>query len=1076
MKSDRYFFAVLASIVLLVSVVSAGIALSAERTEDDFETSILVHDRGVDTEFLLDDPGYRVVEEYDAYLLVETTEDGLEALEERDYIVEELEKRDYVGLLSYSFHTEKGEPEIPEDLEIAGYPHDGRGYYILQFTGPIRGEWKRTLEDEGVALHEFRHRFNFLVEMDLKTRREVEEYDFVEWTGIYHPAYKFDQELLERSGTLPLDVSIFESADPTIVAAEMGRLGADIQYIGEERISLETEAEQIKRLANFHNVKSITEGVEDLSIHNANATWVAQTNEQDNRKVTEEGVTGDGQLITVMDSELYGGNSTNEDHECWEDPEGDPVGDDHRKIQDHYVPADAGGDLNAGIYHGTHVTGSVLGNAQPYGDYNKYDGNAMGARVIFQDVSSDQCGSVEPPSDMYNDGYGRPYNKSARVHTNSWGGGSGYGDSAITSDQFIWDHKDFNILYAMGNDGDGAGTLSAQPEAKNIFSVGAVTNAPDQANVASFSSRGYADDGRIKPTVLHVGEGLTSTAQGYDSYDSMSGTSMATPSLAGQVGQVRHYYEGGWYPDGVPSDSNGFNPSSALVKGSIVNGAVEISGSGAYTNDNRFPNNDQGFGRSKLNRSLYFDGDDRKLIAYDSLNEGVELGTGDSWNMQFEVDDPNQELEVTVVWSDYPGSSGSDETDPAIVNDLDLEVTAPDGTRYVGNAFTGNNPGYSEPDPTSNPWDGGRGNEFDGLNVVEDVLLLPNQNGVETGSYEVVVTGHDVPESTQPFAVVVSGGVVPEESKPAPLAPINPDPANGATGVSTDVEVSAYIEHEAGNATDVTFYNASDDSVIGTETGVANGTRASTTWNGLSYNTTYEWYAVAEDAQGESAQSSTWSFTTMEEPDLIPPSGLRIEKDQTAGDLILKWDDIGVPEYNIYYSEDRYAEFGAWQYLANVTETQYTHGNALGGENYYIVRATDGIEEGENSTMAFCVEKYFGDQRPRHYISIPMGFEDHTGDGELKASDLVMSIEGDLGSNDYISDVVKWDYMNRGYNQRYFYDDVAGEWTEDFVIEGGDGIGLAVQNGFTWHINATDTGHEITYAPERPRHYTSIPY
>jgi len=785
MEFKRYFFAIVVSIVLLVSVFSAGMALSAERTEDDMDMRILVHDRDIDTEFLFMDPGYRVIEQYDSYLLVETSLEDMQSLEDRGYIVEELKNRDYVGLQSYSFHTGEGEPEIPEDLEIAGYPNDGRGYYILQFIGPIRQEWKESLEEEGVELHEFRHRFNFLVEMDLQTMRSVEEKDFVNWIGIYHPAYRFDRDLLEKSGTVTLDVSIFESADPRIVASEIARLGGDIHFIGEGRINLEIDAERITNLANFHNVKSITEGVEEYELLNADATWVSQTNEQDNRKVTEEGVTGEGQLITVMDSEL------NVDHEAFDDPDGDPIGDDHRKIQEWYVPADAGGDLEAGIYHGTHVTGTVLGESPTYGEYSNHDGNALEARVIFQDVSDDACGSVSPPSDMYNDGYGQPYDWGARAHTNSWGGGSGYGDSAITSDEFIWDHKDFNILYAMGNDGDGANTISAQAEAKNIFSVGSVTNAPSQDDVSGFSSRGYADDGRIKPTVMHVGENLMSADDGDNTgYSSMSGTSMSTPGIAGQVGQVRHYYEGGWYPDGIPDETDGFNPSSALVKASIVNGAVEISGSGAYNNDNRFPNNDQGFGRSQLDRVLHFEGDSRELEVFDSWNEGIELGTGESWDMNFEVIDQHQDIEVTLVWSDYPGSSGSDSNDPAIVNDLDLEVTDPDGTRYVGNAFTGSNPGYSEPDPTSNPWDGLRGEEYDGLNVVENVLLLPDQNGVEEGTYEVTVTGHQVPEESQPFAVVISGGITQEiPGEPPEIDLTRPD--GGETfDANTDEEIT----------------------------------------------------------------------------------------------------------------------------------------------------------------------------------------------------------------------------------------------------------------------------------------------
>ncbi|MFW6144500.1 MAG: M28 family peptidase, partial [Candidatus Natronoplasma sp.] len=296
-----------------------------------------------------------------------------------------------------------------------------------------------------------------------------------------------------------------------------------------------------------------------------------------------------------------------------------------------------------------------------------------------------------------------------------------------------------------------------------------------------------------------------------------------------------------------------------------------------------------------------------------------------------------------------------------------------------------------------------------------------------------------------------------------PLEPTDPEPEEGAIDVGVNPELSVHVEHEEGDAMDVSFYDVSDDSLIDTDSNVGSGDRASVTWDGLDYSTTYDWYAVAEDSNGTSAQSSTWSFTTMEEPDLLPPKGIRVEKDEAAGDLIVKWDDVGAEQYNVYYSEDRYADFGTWQELETVSDTQYTHAGAHGGENYYIVRATDGTQESENSSMAFCVEKYFEAERPRHYISIPMGFEDRTGDGELGASDIVKSIEGDLETSESISDVVRWDPQVTGYGDRYYHDGLSGDWTDDFSIEPGDGIGLSVKNSFTWHINATDTEHEISF-------------
>ncbi|MBS3781766.1 MAG: S8 family serine peptidase [Candidatus Thermoplasmatota archaeon] len=830
-----------------------------EDEEESFETRLLVRKRGIDAIRLQDDSRYTVREEYDSYLLLDTTCEGKELLENKGAVIETLSNRNYVSLQSYSFDTESGVPEVPEEMEIEEYPSDERGYYILQFIGPIKDEWKEQLEDTGVDLHGFRHRFNFIVEMDSETKRDAEDLHFVNWIGIYQPAYRIDQELLKRSGRLELEVHTFEGVNLMRAGDKIADLGADIHLIGKNKISLEIESEKIDDLANLPGVKSIREEVKDYRLFNDDTTWITQTNETDNRKVTEEGVTGEGELITVMDSELYMENSG---HQMWEDPDGNEVGDEHRKVQGFYVPTGSDADLGEGEYHGTHVTGSVLGDAYLYDEYDENDGNAIGARLIFQDIGTENEELSLPP-DMYADAYGRSYEEGSRVHTNSWGGESGYGDDAATADEFIWNNKNFTILYAMGNEGDEENSLTAQAEGKNVISVGGAINAPDQEEVAEFSGRGYADDGRIKPTLLHIGQWVTSAGRSKDGYKTLSGTSSATPGIAGQVGQIRQYYSDGWYPTGSPATEDGFNPSNALVRATLINGAVEISGNGAYENDARFPNNDQGFGRSKLDRALHFEGDERGLEVFDSWNENLELKTGESWETDLHVDDPDQELEITLVWSDYPGEGDNGpltpfEDDPAIVNDLDLEVTAPDGTRYAGNAFTGFNPGYSEPDPNSNPWNGLRDEEYDGLNVEENLLLLPDENGVEIGTYEINVTAHNIPEGNQPFALVVSGGMTGQ----GPFSPTKPSPEDGETGVSTDVNLSVHVEHTEDEIMDVRFYNANDDELIGERNDVESEERTEVKWTDLETAMTYQWYAVAEDLDGNTAKSKTWKFMT----------------------------------------------------------------------------------------------------------------------------------------------------------------------------------------------------------------------
>ncbi len=122
------------------------------------------------------------------------------------------------------------------------------------------------------------------------------------------------------------------------------------------------------------------------------------------------------------------------------------------------------------------------------------------------------------------------------------------------------------------------------------------------------------------------------------------------------------------------------------------------------------------------------------------------------------------------------------------------------------------------------------------------------------GNYEVIlnVTDDTGNHDTDTCSIAVNG---------APDAPTDPTPIDGATDVSTSPVLSVIISDPDGDSMNVTFYDASDDSVIGTDNDVADGGTAEIDWTGLSESTEYRWYAVADDGR-LTTQSTTWSFTT----------------------------------------------------------------------------------------------------------------------------------------------------------------------------------------------------------------------
>lgn len=98
-----------------------------------------------------------------------------------------------------------------------------------------------------------------------------------------------------------------------------------------------------------------------------------------------------------------------------------------------------------------------------------------------------------------------------------------------------------------------------------------------------------------------------------------------------------------------------------------------------------------------------------------------------------------------------------------------------------------------------------------------------------------------------------------------PIQPIHPQPDTNAQQLPTTVTLSVYVFDVNNDSINVSFYNANDHSLIDTVYHAESGTRVSATWNDLDQNTTYSWYTIAEDWEGQ-RQSQTWTFTTNSKP------------------------------------------------------------------------------------------------------------------------------------------------------------------------------------------------------------------
>jgi subtilase family serine protease len=645
-----------------------------------------------------------------------------------------------VKISGYVIDVKGKEPSVPPEFE----PSIKSRYkkWIVQFTGPIHEEDKKQLVNFGCRIGDYLPEFAFIVTMDDKTKKQVEALPFINGIVRYKSAYKIAGRLKNDAGAviaengknIKLHIRMDGANNLSLVLSEVHKKKGRVLNVSGDIVRVEIDQADIVRLAQIEEVLWIEEAV-DLKVLNDTTKWTIQTYVPNDTKIWDKGVHGEGQIVGIGDTGL------DYDMPWFRDPAGTAIGPAHRKIVGYDTTY--GDDYDADEPgHGTHVAGIAGGDRTPVDGLSSANGMAPKSRFFIQDLTPGSSNYVYPPSDL-GELFIKAYEAGARIHTNSWGNAdNSYSTYAQSGDRFLWEHKDFLALFANGNSGPGLYTVGNPATAKNVISVGATLNGSGAESVTWFSSHGPTSDGRLKPTVTAPGDGVTDGA-GIISADSdgiknsfnsgtrsMRGTSMATPAVAGAAALVRQYFADGYYPTGAPKTQNGFTPTAALIKATLINSAQNMAGSYA---DGSIPSKGQGWGRINLANSLMFSGDVKNLEIADNT---AGLTTGQSWSQRFYAP-TGQSLKVTLVWTDYPGASAATK---AIVNDLDLSVTAPgETTTYLGNVFSG---GESV-----------TGGEADRLNVEEQVLIMAPVEGF----YTVTVTGYNVPNGPQPFALVVTG-------------------------------------------------------------------------------------------------------------------------------------------------------------------------------------------------------------------------------------------------------------------------------------------------------------------------------
>ncbi|MFQ5424233.1 MAG: S8 family serine peptidase [Phycisphaerae bacterium] len=615
--------------------------------------------------------------------------------------------------------------------------------YVLQLDGPITPARRDALAAHGVVLDDYIPMNAYVAELSRADAAGLLALGYVAWVGEYDRAWKRcpnigrlvpvspERQALATRGQVRLVAYAFKRANADSCARSLKQSGATLRKImangADRRVLLDIARDQCSKLCQVGDVMFIEEALEPEP-RNATTNWIMQSNVSNMTPLWDAGLHGENQIAGIIDWFMQ------PDHCAFDDPASpgcpsvaNPVCPAHRKIQAYFG---IGGSTTFG-QHGTHVAGVCVGDELAGTDPN-LKGIAFKGRVVFQNMNSEFNNNVaQLLTNAHNNG--------ARVHNNSWGAaGTSYNLWARDMDVFTGGdgvtpaHEEDLVLVAIT---DFTEPVQLPENAKNCLAVSASQDAPfqDSRCVGGF---GPTADGRRKPELLAPGCGsvsadlftplpcLTNTAVG---------TSFAAPAVAGMAMLVRQYYMDGFYPGGAANPPDAFLPSGALLKATLINSAVDMTGVAGY------PSGFEGWGRVLADDALFFAGDARKLSVQDVWNASG-LSTGQTMAFPVDVAAGSMPLKITLVWTDVAGSPGVALTP---TNNLDLRVTAPDASVFLGNVFTG---GQSA-----------TGGTADALNNTEQVHRL----SPVAGMYTIEVIGTAVAVGTQGFALVITGDLTP---------------------------------------------------------------------------------------------------------------------------------------------------------------------------------------------------------------------------------------------------------------------------------------------------------------------------
>jgi hypothetical protein len=771
---------ILAVALALAMAVPATLALATSESASSTPVNALVYANSPNEKSFIE---RYITEDYSGYSLCTMSESEFDKLSGIGLTISKINDLTTIFAGKYTFDTMAGEPSLPMDYKLASQTSGSLGLYIVQMKGPVKNEWMKGLEAAGAEIIGYVPNYAYEVLMTSDESANIGSLGYVQWVGLYQPAYKMTTELQDLKVTISLVGCCIPKETIEFIRSQISVFDEGATSTGYIFQGLLCTRNAASTIAAIPWVNNIAPWVPNELHDEAGSQLVGGFmwyNDPDNNVATpyrtlgthggyvnQLGWDGTGVTVAIADTGLGSGATPSAGHNDFTS----------RVIGGMTYSGTSWAD---GHGHGTHCAGliaadSMSGNGRTYAGYGPYY-VAMGlghhANLYGQKIFSDAGGWIGPAD------YGQilvdGYTGGGRIHSNSWGSPSGgaygaadqaYDIRARDASTTLTGNQQLIITVSAGNSGSGTNTIGSPGNGKNVITIGSTQNyMPDSTSygntdttgsgsnpdaVSTFSSRGWTDDSRIKPDICASGEWTLSTRSpnvatsnlyGFYTpdtrYEWCSGTSQSNPTAAGGAAAIYEWYVAKY----------GGAPSPAVMKALLINTAKDMG-----TAD--IPNQNEGWGRMYLPTIV------DPASTFMIKDQVSEFTTSGAFNeLQFAYVDVTKPLKVTLAYTDKNALSGAT---VSLINNLDLRLTAPLGGLYHGNAFTGGvTPAGTNPIALFDT----NGDGWDDRNNVECVYIPPAQ--LQTGLYTMRVTAFNIGgdadndgTNDQDYSIVIYNGI-----------------------------------------------------------------------------------------------------------------------------------------------------------------------------------------------------------------------------------------------------------------------------------------------------------------------------